>query len=1003
MLGIEVVNSDPLSTLEINLPPWAPKLFDKQSSWWGHVPFAFWVIQASKPRTLVELGTHGVSYSAFCEAVARSGIATHCYAVDSWIGDFGGEVYESLKRFHDKNYGSFSELIRSEFDSACSHFADASVDFLHIDGSHTYEAVRHDFEGWRPKLTDRGIVLLHNTNVRKDAFGVWRFFEEVSKSFPSFEFLDSCGLGVLAVGREAPEAVKRLCELDKDADVSSIREAFSNWGSSWVKANEARAERDALSEQVLELGRTNAEDRAILSKLSDARDALSAERDKLKQTLAGMQWQNETHRVASADALKRIAILQNEQNAIRAALDSAEHLVAYVSERYRSVVRKRKLKSLQRRLWLAVRKPPVGRQAYKLISDSSLFEKHFYLSANPDVRASGIDPAVHYLKWGSKEGRSPSPFFSEIEYRNRYPDVAASGLSAVEHYERHGRAEKRRLGGLVEGPERADRIAYETKMRRLFAEANQRPTHAAVVDIRLYSPIISILMPTYNTPTVFLEKAIESVEQQTYQNWELCIVDDGSTSPLIASILKRHAQLDSRIHVQFSPTNGGIIEASQKALDMARGDYVALLDHDDMLAPAALSAIIDILRSDTSADVIYSDHIDVLENGEPKGVGLKPGWSPEFFFATNYIVHFKVFRRSLLTVVDGFYNTDQYFQDAGMMLKLYERRAKFIHCQKILYFWRSHKGSVASGASAKPEIGLNALKTYNDYFRRNHIPVEATWPARWRRANVGAYQLKFFEAVTRRTSIVVPVLDSNYSPRRLVQSLASRYPGSLVSIQIIYLGNGEHPALEDASIPNGNLAVTYYTAANQAEFDQLVAQSGSDLLVFVSDGSQVVSSSWLSELVGYFDISSEIAVVGGKVLDCGLNVVDGRRVLFPQLISPPPPHLDSDPGYWLQGQLASNAEVVSSRLMATTSNAYKELGGLPIFAYLHDAGAPYCLKAKRSGYRTVFNPSSKIVDFSRFRGRQNLYAKLVEEFGQSLLNDRYYNLAFSTERLYDLK
>ena len=659
-----------------------------------------------------------------------------------------------------------------------------------------------------------------------------------------------------------------------------------------------------------------------------------------------MQSQNEAQRAANTHSLKRIALLQNERDALRAALDTSERLVAYVSERYRSAVRKRKLRSLKRRLWLAVRKLPVRRQAYEAISDSSLFEKHFYLSSYPDVRASGIDPIIHYLILGSKEGRSPSPFFSEAEYRKRYPDVAASGLSAVEHYERNGRPENRR----PRDPDRENQIVYETKVRQLFAEANQRPRNAAIVDANLYSPLISILLPTDNTPTDFREKAVDSVAQQIYQNWELCIVDDGSTSELFAPILNRYAQRDVRIRVELSPTNGGVIKASQKALEMAKGGFVALLDHDDMLAPSALSSIVDILRSDTSVDVIYTDHINIRENGEPINVALKPGWSPEFFLSTNYIVHFKIFRRSLLIVVDGLNGTDRYFQDAGMMLKLYERGAKFVHCPKILYFWRVHKRSVASGADAKPEIGLNARKTYNDYFKRNHIPAEATWPLRWRKANIGAYQLKFSDVVTRRTSIIVPVFDTKFAAGRLLQSLASRNPGSLVSIHIVHLGNA---VARDHHEAPSDLAVAHHAVADQAEFDNIVTQTGSDLLVFVSEGSRFVSPSWLAELVGYFDVSAEIAVVGGKILDRSLNVVDGLRVLSPRLISPPAPRLDSEGGYWFQGQLASNAEVVSSRLMATTLRACKELGGFPVLAYLDDAGAPYCLKAKRSGYRCI--------------------------------------------------
>jgi hypothetical protein len=518
---IGAMHFHPLSTSDMRPPPWTPKLVDRQSDWWGHVPFAFWLTEASKPRILVELGTHhGVSYAAFCEAVTRSDLATRCYAVDSWIygdraGVSGDEVYKNLKIFHDENYATFSELVRSDFDSACGQFADASIDLLHIDGLHTYEAVCHDFETWRPKLTDRGIVLVHCTNVRADEFGVWRFFGQASKSFPNFEFLHSRGLGVLAVGPEAPEAVKRLCELSNGADVASVREAFSNWGSPWVRANEARAERDAPGDRVLEIRRAGAEDHAAVSRLSGERDVLSAERDNLKKTLVAMQSQNEAQRAANTHSLKRIALLQNEHDALRAALDTSERLVAYVSELYRSAVRKRKLRSLKRRLWLAVRKLPVRRQAYEAISDSSLFEKNFYLSSNPDVRAS----AMAVLKTDDQGTRTEK---TKLSMRQRC-----------------GSCLRKRIRGRGTLPSWT-----QISIRRLF-QFYYRPT---------------ILRPVF------------------------------SKKLLILSLSK---------------------------------------------------------SSDTGADVIYTDHINIRENGEPINVALKPSWSPEFFLSINYIVHFKIFRRSL--------------------------------------------------------------------------------------------------------------------------------------------------------------------------------------------------------------------------------------------------------------------------------------------------------------------------------------------------------------------
>src|SRR5947209_10503335 len=149
-----------------------------QSSWLEHVPFGMYVVSLLRPRMIVELGTHkGASYCAFCQAVRELEIDCRCYAIDSWEGDpqtgyYGPEILEELRVHHDPRYGGFSRLIRSSFQDALEHFENGSIDLLHIDGYHTYEAVKRDFESWLPKLSKRGVVLLHDTNVREGDFGV---------------------------------------------------------------------------------------------------------------------------------------------------------------------------------------------------------------------------------------------------------------------------------------------------------------------------------------------------------------------------------------------------------------------------------------------------------------------------------------------------------------------------------------------------------------------------------------------------------------------------------------------------------------------------------------------------------------------------------------------------------------------------------------------------------------------------------------------------------------
>lgn len=217
------------------------------TAWGGHIPFAYFIMAALNPEVFVELGTHkGASYWAFCQSIELNKLTTKCFAVDTWAGDehagqYSDEIYGKFKRYHDRQPWQFSTLLRMTFDQALDNFADRSIDLLHIDGFHTYEAVKHDFETWRPKLSDQAVVLFHDVANRKEGFGVWRLMEELRKQYPYFEFEHSSGLGVLGFGENLPEEIGGLFQAMTDQDsLNLFKKYYQRLGESIGNLNKIR-------------------------------------------------------------------------------------------------------------------------------------------------------------------------------------------------------------------------------------------------------------------------------------------------------------------------------------------------------------------------------------------------------------------------------------------------------------------------------------------------------------------------------------------------------------------------------------------------------------------------------------------------------------------------------------------------------------------------------------------------------------------------------------------
>lgn len=456
------------------------------SAWYGHIPFASWLVSLLKPQTIVELGTHyGISYHAFCEAIIKNNLRAKAYAIDTWKGDFhaghyGEEVYLNFKNYHDQHYSSFSTLMRMTFNEAVNNFSDQFIDLLHIDGLHTYEAVKHDFETWLPKLSKKGVVLFHDTCVTENDFGVYQLWKELTTQYPSFNFTHSYGLGVLLVGQERHHYLEKVASLE-NFQASTFNQLFQKLGDNHEKAYLLDKNQLELQEQKkivennqnliqqqtallheIEIQLRQKEEEFLQQKeLAEQQQALLSEtKDQLYKQEVLISEKNIFLAEQEKVLLEKEKVIVEQKNAISekenlitqkdTLLQEKENQLiknkeAMMKLKNRRLVQLIKIESLMQRIKEILQRRLM---AYR-IGRSKLFDRQWYLKQNPDVKKAEVDPILHYIHAGAAEVRDPSSLFNTNYYLNNNPDVAASGINPLYHYIQFGWREGRLLDQTV--------------------------------------------------------------------------------------------------------------------------------------------------------------------------------------------------------------------------------------------------------------------------------------------------------------------------------------------------------------------------------------------------------------------------------------------------------------------------------------------------------------------------------------------------------------------------
>ncbi|NJK38983.1 MAG: tetratricopeptide repeat protein [Oscillatoriales cyanobacterium RM2_1_1] len=494
-----------------------------------------------------------------------------------------------------------------------------------------------------------------------------------------------------------------------------------------------------------------------------------------------------------------------------------------------------------------------------------------------------------------------------------------------------------------------------------------------------YKPLISVILPVYNTPQTFLQEAIESVLSQIYPDWELCIADDASTESDIRQVIEAYRVKDSRIKAIFRSENGHISACSNSALALATGDFVALLDHDDLLAPHALYEIALLLNQHPQADMIYSDEDKVDEKGYFKHPFFKPDWCPDSFLSRMYTCHLGVYRRELVNKIGGFRVGFEGSQDYDLVLRLTEKTDNIFHIPKILYHWRIHSGSVTGGTEAKPYAYDAAKKALMQALsRRSEAGTVTDVPEL-----MGAYTIHYEIKEHRLVSIIIPTRDLGKMLDRCLESIFSKtmYP----KYEVIVVDNGSRETETKAVLKKWQQRQPQkfrsYLLDTPFDFSKInndaAEKSYGEYLLFLNNDTEVITSNWITFMVEQAQRSS-IGAVGslllypddtiqhaGIVMGLGGLAAHGHSG-FPSTIL----------GYAGQVKSISNVSAVTGACLMCRRAVFEQVSGFDEKLAIAYNDVDLCLKMLAQGYHNIYLPHVVLYHHeSKSRGYDNTLEK----------------------------
>ena len=542
-----------------------------------------------------------------------------------------------------------------------------------------------------------------------------------------------------------------------------------------------------------------------------------------------------------------------------------------------------------------------------------------------------------------------------------------------------------------------------------WIESRERPLEYE--DLK-YKPLISVLIPVYNVEAKYLRECLDSVLNQSYDNFEICIVDDASTKKDTLDVLKEYSK-NKKIKIKFRKKNGHISVATNDALKMAKGDFIALMDNDDILAKDALYEVVKVLNKDKKIDFIYTDEDKLDIDGLRCDPNFKSDWAPDTFLSNNYMSHLGVLRKSIVEKIGGFREGFEGAQDYDLYLRFTEKTDKIYHIPKILYHWRMVPGSTAAEIDNKDYALERGRKAVEDALKRRKVKGVAEIAE-----GCPYYRVKYEIVGKPKVSIIIPTRDMAKMTKKCLESVFEKTTYDNYEVILVNNNSEEKETFElfdelkkkykNFRVIDANIEFNYAILNNMA-----VKSSDGDFVVLLNNDVEVITPDWIEWMLGYAS-QEHIGAVGAKLLYKDGTVQHGGVVMGLGVASHAFVGVLGDTIVW-GGRLSVpyNYSAVTGACLMVSRKKWNEVHGLEEKLKVAYNDVDFCLKLLEKGYYNVFVPMVEMYHYeSKSRGLDDTPEKkarfdweqdfMYKKWDKRIKNDEFYNPNYSRKSGYML-